>query len=289
MQSVNIETEFVSRRIRVMQRLAAASFLISLCALAQPGDRVEVRRAEFRPGGDELKCRIEVVVDGAAEVSIRGDSAELRTLSGQRAEWRRFICSQPMPMNPAEFRFSGVDGRGRQTLIREPGRGGPAVIRIEDPQGGREGYTFDIFWRGGAGGYGDHNPGRYPDRSQGPQGGGQWNGQRGDEFNYRGDGRGFLNRKNGPDIPVRDVVVSLNRDGRVVVEFEAKDFRRIVFGGHATRVSKGFVGAELTSTGRDRDTRGSALIYMDRGGQVERVTLKGRMDGDPFTLEWSAR
>ena len=51
-------------------------------------------------------------------------------------------------MNPPNFRFAGVDGRGRQDLIRDPRNGGPAVIRIEDPQGGREGYTFDVTWGG---------------------------------------------------------------------------------------------------------------------------------------------
>jgi hypothetical protein len=224
-----------------------------------------------------------VVVDGAAEVVIRGDTAELRTLSGQRAEWRRFICSQPMPPNPAEFRFTGIDGRGRQELVREPGRGGPAIIRIEDPQGGREGYTFDIEWRGDAGGgYGNRR--EEERRSAGP-----WTGRMGGEFRYRGDGRGFLNRRNGPDMAVRDVLVSLNRDGRVVVEFEGREFQRLVFGGQATRVTNGVVEAELTSAGRDRDTRGSAVIYMDQGGQVARVTMRGRIDGDPFRLDWSAR
>jgi hypothetical protein len=51
-----------------------------------------------------------------------------------------------------------VDGRGRQTLIRDPrGNRGVAVVRLEDPQGGREGYTFDIEWTGfgsGRGGFG---------------------------------------------------------------------------------------------------------------------------------------
>jgi hypothetical protein len=110
------------------------------------------RRATIRNfGGDPNrgKCTIEVVVDGIAEVEVRGDSAVLRTITGQPATWRRFECNMPMSGNPAEFRFAGVDGRGRQTLIREPGQGGPAVMRIEDPQSGAEGYTFDLFWRAG--------------------------------------------------------------------------------------------------------------------------------------------
>ncbi len=125
-------------------------FLLAVTALtviSGPLSAQEQRRAVMRGGGgNQGKCTIEVVVDGAAEVEIRGDSAFLRTSAGQPAQWRRFECSAPMPANPPGFRFSGVDGRGRQELIRDPRNGGPAVVRIEDPQGGSEGYTFDVTW-----------------------------------------------------------------------------------------------------------------------------------------------
>src|SRR4051812_16804777 len=106
---------------------------VAISGQAQP------RRATFLGGGssDQGKCTVEVVVDGAAEVSIRGDEATLRNLAGQPAQWRRFQCTGPMPSNPADFRFAGVDGRGRQELMRDPRQGGgTAVVRIEDPQGG---------------------------------------------------------------------------------------------------------------------------------------------------------
>jgi hypothetical protein len=108
------------------------------------------RRANLTGGGnDSGKCTIEVVVDGAADVEIRGDRGFLRTISGQPAQWRRFECSGPIPANPAEFRFSGVDGRGRQELVQDPRRaGGAAVVRIQDSNGGAEAYTFDLVWRG---------------------------------------------------------------------------------------------------------------------------------------------
>jgi hypothetical protein len=100
--------------------------------------------------GGRDKCTIEVVVDGAAEVEIRGDSAVLRNISGQPPQWRRFECSAPMPSDAVDFRFQGVDGRGRQQLLRDPRGGGPAVVRIDDPDSGAEGYTFDITWSSGA-------------------------------------------------------------------------------------------------------------------------------------------
>ena len=51
--------------------------------------------------------------------------------------------------NPADFRFNGVDGRGRQELVQDPRQSrGAAVVRIQDSEGGSEGYTFDLEWRG---------------------------------------------------------------------------------------------------------------------------------------------
>lgn len=100
-------------------------------------------------GGDSGKCTIEVEVDDAADVEIREDMGRIHTLSGKRANFRRFQCNQPMPPNMAEFRFRGIDGRGRVELVRDPrSNRGVAVVRIYDPKGGREGYTFDLEWRG---------------------------------------------------------------------------------------------------------------------------------------------
>lgn len=124
---------------------AAAFLAAAISVQAQTLERRAIMKGNPRDHG---KCTIEVRVDDAAEVEIRGDTAYLRTLSGRPAEWRRFECNQVMPPNPAEFRFSGIDGRGYQALASEPRNGRPAVVRIEDRDGGSEGYTFDIEWNG---------------------------------------------------------------------------------------------------------------------------------------------
>ena len=125
------------------------------------------RRATIRGGSpDRGKCTIDVVVDGAADVEVRGDAAVLRNLSGRPPEWRRFECTGPLPANPANFRFTGVEGRGRQELIRDPRNGGVAVVRIEDKDNGREGYTFDLTWNGDYPGGGQPVP-AYPGGDRG--------------------------------------------------------------------------------------------------------------------------
>lgn len=134
-------------RIRtVLLGAAAAAMLVA------QAPTVESRRATIRgQSGDWGKCTIEVVVDVAADVEIYGDGARLRTLGGQPSQWRRMECTGPLTVNPTDFKFTGVDGRGRQTLVQDPRQNrGVAVVRIEDSKGGSEGYTFDIEWRGGS-------------------------------------------------------------------------------------------------------------------------------------------
>jgi hypothetical protein len=131
-------------------------------------------RAQIRGGGGSGKCTIEIEVDSGATVEITGDRGVLNSPNGRAATWRRFQCNQVMPRNPNNFRFRGIDGRGRQDLVRQPnGNGGTAVVRITDTGSGREGYTFDLEWNGGGGGGypGGGGGGYYP-----PPGGGGWGG-----------------------------------------------------------------------------------------------------------------
>lgn len=129
-------------------------------------------RATITGGDGNGKCTFEVEVDGAAEIEIRGDQGSIRTLEGRAAQWRRLTCTQPLPNNPGQFQFKGVDGRGQQKLVRDPNSsGGVAVIRIQDSQGGSERYTGDMEWIGGQynyGGVGNWNTVAAPN--------GDWNG-----------------------------------------------------------------------------------------------------------------
>jgi hypothetical protein len=133
-------------RVVITALLASSVILPAFAAVRIP------YRANIRGGGGNGKCTIEVQVDNAATVEINGVEGLLISPRGNVATWRRFECNQPMPRNPYNFRFRGIDGRGQQTLQQRPGNNRPAVISILDAGGGREGYTFDIEWDGGGGG-----------------------------------------------------------------------------------------------------------------------------------------
>src|ERR1700694_1701804 len=94
-----------------------------LVIAAVAGAQTFPRRAAVTGGGNPNngQCTIEVVVDGTAEGEVRGGAdAILRNLAGNPPQWRRFECTSVMPPNPAGFRFEGVDGRGKQELVRDP-------------------------------------------------------------------------------------------------------------------------------------------------------------------------
>lgn len=143
-----------------MKNGVALLALLALPAFAQRG--VTTYQANVSGSGNSGKCTIEVNVDGVAEVSINGSQGRMRTLEGQPARWVRFQCNAPFPQQMSDFRFRGIDGRGRQTLLQDPRNNrGNAVIRIEDPNGGSEGYTFDLEWSGGSGGSSGGGGGRW--------------------------------------------------------------------------------------------------------------------------------
>ena len=128
--------------------LAFALLVLGIPAAAQEFDR----RAEL-VGGDpgHGRCMVVVVVDGVARIEIRRAEARLIDERGAPAVWRHFECSTPVPGDPREFGLRPISGRGRVELLQPARDGAPAVIRIEDPQGGAGEYRFELVWRGGGG------------------------------------------------------------------------------------------------------------------------------------------
>jgi hypothetical protein len=150
--------------------------------------------ANITGGGGSGKCTFEVKVDGIADVQIRGNQGYVQTKQGMRAQWVRLKCNQPLPRNPNNFRFAGVDGRGKQYLLKNPAQNnGVAVIRIEDPRNGFEGYTGDIMWNGGNNSGGGGNGWWNDDWN----GGGSWGGRGGGGNNNDwGNGNNNWNKNN---------------------------------------------------------------------------------------------
>jgi hypothetical protein len=242
------------------------------------------RRAEMRGGpSGGGKCTIEVEVDGSAEIELFGDTGRIRTLSGQPSVWRRFICNEPIPRDPVDFRFIGVDGRGHVDLIRDPrSNRGRAVVRIDDPRGGREGYTFDLVWRGGGGFSGG---GGFPGGGGPPRGG---FGDRGPlenwdrEVDFRGRGDGYFRRQPGIDDRLYDCAVRITRRGDISVTFQTHRRSELVVSGRITRMTGNRIVADVSGPG----VVGAMEIRIDGRDRVREINMSGGSGRERFDLRW---
>lgn len=269
---------------------AATSLLIP--ALAQDN----TIRASISGEGGDGKCTFEVEVEGIAEVEIRGDQGYLRTVSGLPARWRRLVCNQPLPEVPTGFRFKGIDGRGSQRLIREPaGNQGVAVVQIEDPKNGSEGYTGDIIWEGsaarpavsqsGAGTFG---------QSSGVWGGQGWGSSWGDSVAFTGMGNGTFDRTGGPRLDLRRAHVTVERStGNVNASFDTDQGpSTLSFSGKVTRLTADTVEADLVTGVQRSDSalaRGHMSVRVNPDRSIASVVIDGDVDNGSFRLNFTNR
>lgn len=283
---------------RAMTMAAGLALLASSAAFGQfGGGNYESRRADIRGGGGDGKCTIEVEVDGIAEVEIRGEEGRMRTLAGSPATWRRFVCNQSMPLNPYEFQFKGIDGRGRQDLVRAPSGNRGAIIRIEDPKGGREGYTFDVMWKGGGGsnsgsGWGNSGGSGWGGNSGSGWGGGNsggnswgggnsgtWGGNN-NNLNFRGRGNGYFRNNRGVNDSLSDAEVNVGRNGDVRVSFSTNN-NQVTLTGRVTRSDNDAVYADVSGNG----ISGNMRIAVDNRRNVREISMDG-VGRVQFELRW---
>lgn len=170
---------------RLPRALSFATLAFGLVLSSTSAPAQDTIQAQITGGGGNGKCTFEVRVDGVADVQIRGNQGYIQTRQGMRSQWVRLKCNQPLPRNPYNFRFSGVDGHGKQYMLKNPSQNnGVAVIRIEDNQNGYEGYTGDIFWSGGSNNGNGGGNGWWQDDWNG---GGGWGGSGGNNNNNWGN------------------------------------------------------------------------------------------------------
>ena len=293
-------------------KIAPAALFLATCAtgFAQRWENFQGRITGT--SGDRGKCTIDVVVDGVVEVEVSGSNGRMRALSGASPEWRRLQCNMPMPVNPLEFRFSPQEGRGRQTMLREPGQNrGVALVRLEDPDGGKEGYKFDLEWRGsgsfsgnnggfGGGGFGDggfnngnnnNNGGSIFGNGNGNnnRGGGNFPGPNGvpgwnQQIDFDGRGDGYYRSFRGSDAQLSDGSVHIDRNGRVDVQFGTNQRDQLRLTGRLISVDRDRLVADMSGSG----IQGNMDIRVDNRNRVQEITMSGS-GRNRFDLRWNRR
>lgn len=277
---------------RLFRLLLASACLAALPALAD--SRFQARRmtrgdVPFGKG----QCDIRVRVDGEVEVSVRGDTVEVRNFRGRGATDAGSECNEPLPRNPRDFRFDVRDSRGDIRLLTEPSprSGGAAVVRIRDSEGGTGRYHFRLSWDITARDRPPDNRDRdyrrerdrdYPRDRSSDYGEPRWN--RRLFFTGRGDGTYEHDRHARERI--YNVVVRVEPNGSVSVSFDRERRGRLNFTGRVTRFrSDDEIVAEVT--GGDGDIlRGSMHIYLYDNNRVRSIDMGGRDGRDVFNVRW---
>ena len=128
--------------------------LVSLPALADTQFRAKRMARSDVPLG-KGQCDIRLRVDNEAEVSVRGDTVSIRTISGRDARDDGSECNEPLPARSVGgFNFEVRDQRGDIVMLSEPSprTGYRAVVRIRDNDGGEGRYHFRLSWQMDGGG-----------------------------------------------------------------------------------------------------------------------------------------
>lgn len=242
------------------------------------------------------QCDIRLQIDGEAEVSVRGDTVYIRTISGRDGRDDGSECNEPLPGRDIQgFNFEVHDGRGEIRLLSEPSRrnDNQAIVRIRDSASGEGRYHFRLTWMITGGGDfprrdRDDFPGRRRDDDfDGDRRGGggfAWN----NTIHFTGSGRGSSALSGYGTQRLFDVNVDIDRGGRILVSFRTDSGRPLSFSGAVIGSDGDTLKADVATDDSAR-LRGSMYLSRNPRGDVYRIALEASDGRDHLRLDWDRR
>ncbi len=88
-------------------------------------------------------------VDDEVQLVIRGNSVDVKTVSGQAYSNATFNFTSPLPARKVRIEVDKKKGRGQVKVLQQPSRENDftTVIQIRDKDGGAKDYELEIYWR----------------------------------------------------------------------------------------------------------------------------------------------
>ncbi|MEO8595781.1 MAG: hypothetical protein ABI759_20845 [Candidatus Solibacter sp.] len=231
------------------------------------------------------QCDIRLLVDGDADVSVRGDRVSIRTIAGRDAQDDGSECNQPLPAGPVrDLRFEVKKRRNEIRMVEGPDarNGFAALVRIRDTEDGEGRYQFRLTWNAASS---ERPAARYDNPDQPAAGAGfSWN----NTTSMKGNGRGRSLVNGANEILLRQVSVEIDRTGKVAIWFRAEGRKLpVTFSGQLLANESGRLKVDAMT--EDRRLRGSMWITVDARQQVESVAMQATDGRDQMTLAWERR
>jgi len=270
-------------------RVIALAALACLPAIADSQFRVrQTTRPDVPPGKGQ--CDIRLQVDEEIEVSVRGDTVFLRTLSGREARDDGSECNLPLPSREVRgFTFEVIDKRNQIRLVEAPGsrNGFAVVVRILDTDSGYGRYHFRLMWTAG----GEPAPGAHTLDGPAP---GPEDRRSGDGFvrnnvtHYGGRGSGSASYNDEAPLRLSDVSLDIDRGGRAMVSFRTGRGRAMVLTG--ALIGRDGERLKIDAVADDGRLHGALAVAVDeRAGTVRSLDLEATDGHDRVRVHWDRR
>lgn len=279
---------------RIGLALLALTLLTAFPAAADLRFRARQMTRDDVPFG-KGQCDIRLQVDSEVQVSVRGDSINVRTISGQEPRDDGSECNYPLPdRDLRDFNFEVKDSRNDIGLVEPPSprNGFTAIVRIRDTSGGFGRYHFRLSWlaAGGPGSGGFTGGGRPPDFERDRPGGGggggfAWN----NVVHFSGQGQGRSNLTGFGQQRLFDANVDIDRGGRIQVSFTTNSGRPIGFVGTVIGRDGDVLKAEVAGDERMLRLRGPMYITLRGRENVTSISLEATNGRDNLRLNWDRR
>jgi hypothetical protein len=100
------------------------------------------------PNNGFSSFRWQGIVDGESFIKVRGRQVQSETISGLPVQNQQYDFTDTLPRAPIQVELAEVIGRGRVSIVDQPRRQNDftAVVRIDDNQGGKSSYSFELRW-----------------------------------------------------------------------------------------------------------------------------------------------
>jgi len=266
--------------------IALVVFGAALPAVADTQFRIRQMTRDDVPRG-KGQCDIRLQVDDQVEVTVRGDSVLIHTISGKDARDDGSECNVPLPRRDlVGFIFEVKDSRNEIRLVSPPDRRNDfaAVVFIRDRDGGFGRYHFRLSWDIVATSEMRPAPDSRRDGDERRSGGGfVWN----NVLNFHGEGRGSAVYNDSDMRRLMGVNVDIDRGGRIQVAFRTDRGRPVLFTGSVVARDEGRLKADVAS--EDGRLRGPMFLTVDDRQNVSSVKLEATDGRDRVRLNWDRR